>query len=848
MIGRGLRGGGCGTSPVVAVFLLSAGLVGFELVLLRILAIAQWHHFAYFIISTALLGFGVSGTFLVFAGKGLRRRFGTSTTLLTLAFALSIYICARGAQSLPLDPQFVLYDSGQVGMLIAYHLLLLVPFLLGAAVLGLSLMHDRGRIHVVYGANLVGSGIGGLGVVLLMFVLPVEDVLLITSILGLAAGAAWAVGATQRSSASWWRSSDAQGASERPTPAGLVWAVVAASAVSLLVLVLAWPMAIRIDPHKPLARARLLERQGDAEHLLTVSSPRARLDVFDSPLFHDALFAGFTALVPPPPQLTIYADGWAVGTVFKIRDPSEAEILDHTLMSVPYRLIDRPRVLLLGEVGGTNIWLAERWEAHSVTAVQGNPQLVDLMVGPLSSPSGGVFERPGVETIAEDPRLFLDADRGHYDLIQLVTAEGMSVGTSGLMAIHEDYLLTREGIAAALRRLSPNGLLAVTRQQQDPPRDNVKLLLTLAEGLELLGVTDPGAHIVQLRNYLAVITLASSRSLDAERCAAVLDVANELQLDVEWLPLPGYQPTEPYARISGPPGETFSYYHYAAREAFSPRRADFIDQWAYDVRPPSDDRPYFYNFFRWGSIPALQGAYGETWFRRVELGYIAVLAILAEVVVLGGLLILLPLLFRKRRTPAPRGGRLATGVYFFVLGLAYMSLEMVLIVRFTHFLGDPILSAAGVVSAFLVLSGMGSLLGRRVFRSAGRAIAVAAAGITILGTAYAFVLPSLFTAAGTWTMVGRMTLTMVLVAPLAFLMGIPFPTGMSRIARARPALVPWGWGVNGFASVAAPPVGILLATSIGLTWATFLGTSLYLCAGLLVARLSPLPPSVGIDA
>jgi hypothetical protein len=216
----------------------------------------------------------------------------------------------------------------------------------------------------------------------------------------------------------------------------------------------------------------------------------------------------FTALSPPPSQLTVYADGWAVGTVFKIDEPGEAEILDHTLMSVPYRLLDRPRVLLLGEVGGPNVWLAERWNADSVTVVNGNPQLVSLVSVDLAELSGGVFTREGIEVIVADPRLFLEAARQvNYDLIQLVSAEGMSVG--GLLAIHEDYLLTREGLAIALRRLRPGGLLAVTRQQQDPPRDNVKLLLTLAESLESLGFSDPGAHVVQLRNYLAVITLAS---------------------------------------------------------------------------------------------------------------------------------------------------------------------------------------------------------------------------------------------------------------------------------------------------------------------------------------------------
>jgi len=143
------------------------------------------------------------------------------------------------------------------------------------------------------------------------------------------------------------------------------------------------------------------------------------------------------------------------------------------------------------------------------------------------------------------------------------------------------------------------------------------------------------------------------------------------------------------------------------------------------------------------------------------------------------------------------------------------------------------------VSAFLVFSGFGSLLSRRLFRYVGKAIATSIAGICALGAVYAFVLPDLFAAAAAWPTGARMVVTILLVAPLAFLMGIPFPSGMRWISGARPSFVPWAWGINGFASVAAPPIGIMLVTSIGLTWATLLGGGLYLCAGLL-ARTSPL--------
>ena len=811
----------------VAVFLLSAGLIGLELTLVRILAITQWHHFAHFVISTALLGFGISGTILVFARGALMRRHDVASVWLAVAFAVSAYLCTVGAQTLPIDAQLALAHPGAVGPMIAYHALLVVPFLLGATGLGLAVMHAGRRVHAVYGANLVGSGAGGIGAVLLMFVWPTAGVLIASSVAGLAAAVLWAIASGRDA---------ARGRGAGPPRVrggtGWRWIPIVVGGVALLALARGWPLEMRIDAHKPLARALVLESQSDAERLITVEGPRARIDVFGSPLFHDTLFAGFTARTPPPAQLTIFADGWDVGSVFEIDDPDEAEILDHTLMSVPHRLLDRARVLLLGEAGGANVWLAERWGAESVTVVQGNPRLVEVMTGELSEPSGRVLERPGIRLVASDARLFLEADRRDYDLIQFVAAEGMSVGVSGLMAIHEDYLLTVEGVAAALRRLGPRGMLAVTRQQQDPPRDNVKLLLTFAAALETEGIADPGLHIVQLRNYLAVITMAFRRPIDEAVGQEILGVAETLQLDIEWLPVPDRPAAAPYARISGPAGEATSYYHYAAHEAFSPRREQLIEDWVYDIRPATDDRPYFYSFFRWSSIPLLRSTYDVGWLGRLELGYVAVLAILIEAVVAAGILILLPLLARRRAAGRARGGCLAVAGFFFLLGLAYMTIEMQLIVRFTQLLGDPILSAGGVLSAFLAMSGLGSLSSRRLFRTEARAIGISIAGILAVASGIILALPSLVIAAAGWPLPARLAVTIGIVSPLAFLMGIPFPSGMRRLADAKPGLAPWAWGINGFASVTAPPIGILLATSIGLTWAAVIATGFYLLAAL----------------
>ncbi|MFO8006601.1 MAG: hypothetical protein R6V05_02585 [Candidatus Brocadiia bacterium] len=799
----------CGPREMLAVLLLSGAVIALELSLMRCFAVARWHHFAYLVISTALLGFGASGTLLTLVGRRLLRRFRDWSTGLTLLFALSVPIAVWLAEMLPLDVRYVLYSSRQAGLMVAHDLLMFVPFFLAATVIGLALMRFKGNVHLVYGANLLGSGLGAALAVGLMFALPPERLLYATAALGIASALLWA------------------GRGLRLTAAGAVAMALTAHAAFM-------PVELRIDQYKDLATLKRWERQGSARRLLTRTSPRARLDVYASPLLHTVMFAGLTAAAPPPPQYALLADGHQVATVLRIQAAEQAEILDHTPMSVPYRMLDEPRVLLLGEAGGANVWLARRMGARHVTVVQPNPQVVQLLRGPLARQSGDVLHGPDVGVVCEGLRAYLEGTEERYDLIQIVTAESPAAGASGLRSLHEGFLLTVEGLALCLRRLSPTGVVAVTRGVQDPPRDNVKLLATLRAALERNGTAAPGRQLAQVRNLLAATTVAFARPPGPERCAALRDAAAALAMDIEWAPCPEVTYAEQVNEVDGPPGQLYSYFHHAALQLLSEDRDRFFREWAFDVRPATDDSPYFYNFFRWSSLPRFWRAYGRQWLTRLELGYVVLVVALAQAIVVGAALILLPLLWLRRAAP---GGRAPTLGYFTLLGLGFMMLEMVCLLKFTRFLGDPVYSAAVVLSSFLVFSGLGSALSRLVGARPARAIRAATLGIAALAFFYAFGLDRAFAWLSGAPLPWRVGAAVLLAAPAAFLMGWPFPGGLRALGGARPGLVPWAWAVNGFASVAASPLAVLVAVHRGFTAAFAVAAGCYLVAGWLVGRL-----------
>ena len=806
-------------ASAAAVFVLSGAVIALELALMRCLAIARWHNFSYLVISTALLGFGASGTLLAFVGRRMQRRFRPWATALTVAFALSVTASFRAAEALPLNARYVLYDGRQAALMCAYHICLFVPFLLGATVIGLSLMQHGRRVHLIYAANLTGSGLGAALAVGLMFLMPAERLLHAVAGMAVAAALAWSLGGGSR------------GRRLRVVPVAAVAAWVAAEAVLM-------PVSLEVGEYKMLSTLRWWEQEGRARHVLTRHGPRARLDVYDSPLLHNVMSAGLGATDLPPPQCVILADGEPAGTVLKIRSPGEAATLDHTPMSVPYRMVDVPRVLLLGEVGGGNVWLARRMGAEHVTVVQSNPQVVRILQGPLADVSGGVFEGGDkMRVVTGGPRLFLERSAEQFDIIQIVSAETLAAEEGGLRALHEDFMLTCEGLALCIEHLSPRGVLAVTRGVQHPPRDNVKLFATVLAAIESLGVDEPGARMAQVRNYLAATTMAFGSPMTAERCRALARAADALSLDVEWAPCPDLLRDEQVTDVGGPAGKPYSYFRHAALAMLSGGRREFFSDWLYNVRPATDDSPYFHNFFRWRSLGAIRAAYGPQWFTRLELGYVVLAFVLAEVLAAGVIVIILPLPW-LRRAPGVRGARWATCAYFTLLGLGFMMLEMAFLLKFTYFLGDAIYAAACVITSFLVFSGLGSATSRRLCGEPRRAVVAGAAGAAAIALLYVFGLDAAFGAMVGWSLAGRTAASVVMAAPLAFLMGWPFPNGLTLVRRTAPSLVPWAWGTNGFASVAASPLAVMIAVGAGYRTVLVLAAGLYLVALACSARLA----------
>ncbi len=794
----------------LAISVLSAAALGYEILLMRLFSIIQWHHFAYMIISLALLGIGASGAALSLARAWLVARFAAAFPASAALFGVSAVAAFALAQRVPFNPLEIAWDARQLGSLVAIYLLLAVPFVFAGGCVGMALARFAERIARLYRFDLMGAGVGALGVVAVLFALPPADCLRLIGALGFAAAALACLDA----------------AIGRRATAG----VLAAAGVALALAVPAEWLAPRPSPYKGLSQAL---RVPGAEVIDERSSPLGLLSVLRSPevpLRH-APGLSLNAVAGPPEQVGVFTDGDALTAITRFDgDFAPLAYLDQQLAALPYHLLERPRALVLGAGGGAGVLRALYHGARSVDAVEINPQMAALVGRDLGEFAGGIYGRDDVRVHLAEARAFVAARRDTYDLIELSLLAGSGGDAAGVQSLKASTIYTVEALDSFLARLAPGGLLAITAGMQLPPRGALKLFATAVAALGRRGVAEPGARLALVRSWDAATLLVKNGPLSGADAAAIRAFADKRGFDLAWLPGMARDEANRYNVLAGP------LLFDGAKALLGDDAEAFVDSYKFHIAPATDDRPHFFRFFKWSALPELLTLRGRGGNALIEWGYLIVVATLAQAAVASVVLIVLPLLRLERGTAARKGigGGARVVVYFFALGLAFLFVEIAFIQRFTLFLGHPLYAAAVVLSAFLVFAGLGS--GASAHLDAARLplapVAVAVVGIAIVALAYLVVLPPLFAALAPAPDAVKIALSAVLIAPLAFCMGMPFPLGLARLATDAPGWIPWAWAINGCASVVSAVLATLLAIHLGFTAVVALAVVLYAVAAV----------------
>ena len=794
--------------PFIAIALLSACALGYEVLLTRLFSITLWHHFAYMIISAALLGYGASGSFLALTHARLTRHFGAVFVAFAAAFGLFITASFLVAQRIPFNPLELFWDAHQSVYLLGIYGALFVPFFCAATCMGMAFSRFRERIDRIYSADILGAGAGSVAIVLTLFVLPPMAALKLLSALALLAAAIAALELRVKSKA-------------------VAAALTLAAAVVVMLPVGDW-LQLKPSPYKDLSQT--LQTSG-ARIAAERISPLAQITVVDSPRVPFRLAPGMSLASPmdPAPQLGVFSDGDGPTALTRF-DGNLAPLayLDYLTSALPYHLLREPQVLVLGAGGGGDVLQALFHRARRIDAVELNPQMVALLRGPFAEYAGRLYDHPAVRVHFAEARGFAAASRDQYDLIQVALVDSFGTTSAGLHALSENYLYTVEAFQDYLARLKPGGILAITRWVTLPPRDALKLFATAVVALERSAVADPGKRLVLIRGWKTATLLVKHGEFSAADIAAVREFCRTRSFDPAHFSGVAADEVNRYTRLEA--NDFFD----GTQALLSSGRDAFIDRYKFHLEPATDDRPYFFRFLKLGSLPEIISLREQGSLPLLEWGYPVLVVTLIQALLASALFILLPL---ARLDAGATLARWRVAVYFLGIGLGFMFLEIAFIQKFILFLAHPLYAVAVVLCAFLVFAGLGSRYSPDILhvltRLPGRLpgpLARLGVAIGALALIYAWCLPIFFHALIALPDLVKIAIAVALIAPLAILLGIPFPAGLARVAASGEALVPWAWAINGCASVVGAVLATLLAVHLGFTAVVILAVGFYAAA------------------
>ncbi len=795
--------------PWVAVGLISAAALAFELLLTRIFSIVHWHHLVGMIVSLALLGYGASGTFLTLLGERLHRHFAALFVANALVFTLGTGAAVWVIDLVPLNPLELPWDRRQPFYLMAVYAAAAVPFLGAANCIGMALVAFAGRGHRIYAVDLAGAGLGVVAVTAVLWLWHPAHVLWLLYGVGLAAALAGGL------------------------ETGLNRAALTASVAITGLVTAALLGLVEVDnaPYKALPQATAtlgarveLERPGPLGIVTVVANDRVP--------FRHAPGLSLTHPGPTVPQRALFVDGEGAGSLTPLDEGRPPAFLDHLVSTLPYRLVDEPRVLLLGPAGNHDLLQAMAHGAPAVTAVEPNPGLARLLTADYAAYTGDMFARPRHRLAVTEPRTYAQGSHETYDLV--VMDLGNAGGVGGLQSQKASFRITTEALEAYLGRLSPRGLLAISGSLQQPPRESLKLAATARDALLAAGHPEPARHLAMVRNWQRFVMVVGTRPLSAATGDAVRRFCAGHGFDL--VALPGMERDEANRHhvLDGPR------YHDGVNRLLGPGAEAFAEAYPFAITPATDDRPFFFRFSRWDNAADLFNLPAGTGFAHMDWAYWMAVAALLQALVLALALILLPLVV-LRRSRAGAGLKLRTAAYFACVGLAFLFVEIAFIQHLQLLLGHPVHATAVVLAGFLVWAGLGSYLsrqplGRRRPPSLPLRLAVAVAVIALLAVAYILWMPALVGAVLGESFALRLGVAMALIAPLALAMGMPFPLGLALVEERSTDLLPWAWGINGCASVVSAIAATLLAMEIGFSGLVMLAVLLYLPLPLLFRR------------
>ncbi len=759
------------------IFLISLATLALEISLIRFFSISQWYHFAFMIISIALFGIAASGTFLTI--KKLRNPLFISSILFSLSALVGFFV----TNDVIFDPFEAIINFKHIFILLVYYIFLGLPFFFFGIIVAYSLSRFQNKAGKIYFYNMSGSALGTLSSLLFIAIFNVKTIFVI-SLLGLLSSLFFINSTIQKNTI--------LNKSFKKLFINKKNIIIVLIILNLLLFFI--PVDLNISKYKELRQALNVP---DSKLVDTKYNSFSMVDIVKSSFTRYAPGLSPTFKGNLPEQIGITVDASNMNSITKYENLG---FIDNLPSSIPYSLVQNPKVLVINSGAGLDV-LAGLKNNAEVTALEANQIVIDLLKNNYADYSGNIYNK--AEIIFEEGRSFINSKREKYDVIIISLAGNVLSSSAGISGLSENYLLTKEAFEDYYNSLSDDGFLVVTRWLLYPPRESLRLFSLALE------IDNEAKNIAMFRSWTTVTLVLSKKDLDATK---IKNFINKNKFDIIYLPS-DFTPNV-NLKFKEP-------YYYNAVQNLIKNKDSFYKDYIFDVKPVTDNKPFYFNFFKLSKFNELSKIIGQRWNPFFDSGFL-LFFILIQALILALIFILLPMKFYNK---IDKKKPLA---YFFAIGISYLFIEIVLIQKFVLFLGHIIFSSSLIIFSMLLFSSLGALYSQKIkFKNLNKIILA----IFILVIFYLLLLNFIIDYFIPLNLIPKMILTVIITAPLGFVMGFPFPLGIRAIKK---ELVTWAWAVNGSASVLSPILAVMLALFFGYNIVLFLAGLIYLIGILFI--------------
>jgi len=806
------------------VLLVALSTLVLEVMLTRVFDVTLTPNISYFVVTLAVFSFGLAGIYATLRPIPIDQDIRRILCTRSVGFAVATLLLIPVINVLPLDYMHLgHYPLRTLSAFGALYFALLLPFFLAGYVLIAVFSKYAASIQRLYFWDLVGAGLGTVLVIPLIAKIGPGGLIVCAAALALVAAALF----SERRS---W------------TQAALGAAVIVAAVPFL------WaPRYIDFEQHMDKRGIIADLKQGYGEFVRW--DPISKINVVDQKWTPEKAASWW----PMGDRKAVQYDGGNQTSYFfpfngdlksfrTYIDHDKSRIKAHfwqigVLASHYLKRDSGQSVLIIGSAGGQETKAALVYGATHVDTVELVPTVVDLATGPYSHYIGDIFHNPAVHPQAGEGRSFLRHSNRLYDIIQIYSNFTSSSVAQGTGALAPEYLQTAEAYQEYFSHLTPNGVVQVNHHSY------ARMITTAALAWKNMGRTD-------FARYVAVYTSDSEPFLPT-----VL---------IKMQPWTAAEIAQLNAFLA--PAELGAYYQmHLAENPLDPSKnflsADFYsgefpsaiaDAMPIDATPRTDNRPYFglmrksLQILTPDSSRFLDSAtalYLNSAMMKgkipMDLIHLFITGAASALFVL--LFVFIPLRFSK--VGRERGSTaLPLVTYFSCLGAGFIILELVFIQKFMHVIGSPLYTYSTVFFTVLFSAGVGSASSARLGISSSKRWAVPFVAILAIGLALVALYPALSRYALSLSLPGRMLASSLMMFPLGFFLGMPFPLGILTISNQPRGAIAWAWGMNGLFTVVGGFVSVIVSVKFGFNFAILLALSIYAVAFSVFPKLRAMAP------